>query len=126
MNESDERIINLLEQILRWTKIGAVQLKSTLREALQTDEAKLVYEYSDGEKSSRDVSKLTNVSHATVQNYWRKWATLGVVEAVEKYKGGRFKRLCSLQELGIALPSLKSQSLIEEDTEQEGETKLSP
>jgi hypothetical protein len=109
MSEDYTKIVRLLEQILRWTKTGAiVQLKPSIQEALQSDEAKLVYEYSDGEKSTREISKLAGVSHATVANYWEKWSELGIVEPTEKYEGGRFRRLCSLRELGIALPKSNS------------------
>lgn len=108
MSEDYAKIVRLLEQILRWTKTGAImQLKPSIQEALQSDEAKLVYEYSDGEKSTREIGKLAGVSHGTVTNYWEKWSELGIVEPTEKYEGGRFRRLCSLRELGIALPKSK-------------------
>ena len=108
MSEDYTKIVHLLEQILRWTKTGAImQLKPSIQETLQSDEAKLVYEYSDGERSTREIGKLAGVSHATVKNYWEKWSELGIVEPTEKYEGGRFRRLCSLRELGIALPKSK-------------------
>lgn len=108
MREDYTKIIRLLEQILRWTKTGAImQLKPSIQETVQNDEAKLVYEYSDGERSTREIGKLAGVSHMTVKNYWEKWSELGIVEPTEKYEGGRFRRLCSLQELGIALPKSK-------------------
>jgi hypothetical protein len=108
MSEDYTKIVHLLEQILRWTKTGAImQMKPSIQEALQSDEAKLVYEYSDGEKSTREIGKLAGVSHGTVTNYWEKWSDLGIVEPTEKYEGGRFRRLCSLRELGIALPKSK-------------------
>jgi hypothetical protein len=108
MSEDSTKIIRLLEQILRWTKTGAImQLKPSIQETLQSDEAKLVYEYSDGEKSTREIGKLAGVSHVTVKNYWEKWSELGIVEPTEKYEGGRFRRLGSLRELGIALPKSK-------------------
>ena len=108
MSEDYIKIVHLLEQILRWTKAGAImQLKPSIQETLQNDEAKLVYEYSDGEKSTREIGKLASVSHMTVKNYWEKWSELGIVEPTEKYEGGRFRRLCSLRELGIALPKSK-------------------
>lgn len=108
MSEDYTKIVRLLEQILRWTKTGAImQLKPSIQETLQNDEAKLIYEYSDGEKSTREIGKLAGVSHTTVTNYWEKWSELGIVEPTEKYEGGRVRRLCSLQELGVALPKSK-------------------
>ena len=75
---------------------------------MHDNEAKTVYEYSDGERGSREIGKMVGVSHVTVQRYWVKWAESGIGEPVEKYGGGRFKRPCSLQELSILVPQPKS------------------
>lgn len=105
-----DRTAELLEEILKWTKFNAMQLKAVLLEELDADEKKLVYENSDGDRSSRDIAKLANVSYKTVQHYWKSWSEIGIVEATEKYRGGRFKKLCSLVELGIAIPKSSSSS----------------
>jgi hypothetical protein len=39
----------------------------------------------------------------TVVNYWKKWAILGIAIPSENYQG-RYKRICSLEELGIDVP----------------------
>lgn len=105
-----DKTTELLEEILKWTKFNAMQLKTVLLEKLDTDEKKLIYENSNGDRSSRDIAKLANVSYKTVQNYWKSWSEMGILEATEKYRGGRFKKLCSLVELGIAIPKSSSSS----------------
>ncbi len=103
-----DRTTELLEEILKWTRFNAMQLRAILLEELDTDEKKLIYENSDGERSTREIGRMAKTSHATVQNYWKEWAAMGIVEATEKYGGGRFKKLCSLVELGIVIPKSSS------------------
>ena len=81
-DEKLDRMIQLLEEILKWTKLEGIQrAKTALTELLRTDAEKLVYEHSDG-RTSRDIAKIVGVSHATVTNYWKKWAKYGIVKEV--------------------------------------------
>ena len=100
-------IENKLDQILKWTKIaGMQQLRDLLTQNLIDDTAMLVYEYSDGERSTREVAKLVGLkSNTTVANYWRKWTELGIVEPSSRYHG-RFQRICSLGEVGLTIPPI--------------------
>ncbi len=94
------QIVELLSNILRWTKIGALNLREALPRELATEQQRLVYELSDGERSSRDVSALSGVSYGTVAAWWRRWRELGFVDDSPKYSN-RAQRLCSLRMLGI-------------------------
>ena len=63
MNDS---ILNRIAQIqleqLKWIRmLGLSQLKKTLDSAFRTDDEKLVYELSDGKRSTRDIERLTNI-----------------------------------------------------------------
>ena len=106
MSESD--VISLLREILKWVKfIGWRHVKDVLTDVLNTDRAKLIYHYSDG-RSLREIADLLGVSPETVRYYWKKWASLGIVDTV-RVKGGGFRciRMFSLEELGIEIPSLE-------------------
>lgn len=105
MNNNDTN--EILKEILKWQRLqGSEFLKRRIREEkLFTDKKHvLVYYYTDGNNSSRQIGKMANVSHATVQNLWKLWIGAGIAEPSEKYKGGQCKRLFELNELGLELP----------------------
>jgi len=103
---SSSRIEELLEEILRWTRLqGMDKLKAVIAANLRSESERLVYEYSDGDRSVRDIEATIGVSRSTVTRYWDKWQRLGIVEKSRKYEG-RWKRLCSLEDLGIDVPQL--------------------
>jgi len=78
----------------------------------------LVYELSDGERTTREIARLANVgSHATVASYWKKWSKLGIVEPSPK-RQGRFQRICSLEEVGLTVPPMMQASTTPTETEQ--------
>jgi hypothetical protein len=94
-----------LDQILKWTRFaGMQQLQSILTSTLSNDTQLLIYEYSNGKRSTREIAKLTGIkSNQTISNYWQKWSSLGIVEPSQEYKG-RFQRICSLEQVGLTIP----------------------
>ncbi len=95
----------VFREILKWVRIqGISQAKAVLNDALKTDRDKIVFEYSDGERSSAEIGKLVGISQSTVQRYWAKWATLGVVDPVAVKGGTRYKKTFSLETFGIEIP----------------------
>jgi predicted transcriptional regulator len=103
-DEKFDKMIQLLEEILKWTRLEGVQrAKITLAELLKTDVEKLVYEYSDG-RTSREIAEIVGISHATVVNYWKKWARSGIVKEVGARGGTRYRRIFSLPNFGIEVP----------------------
>ena len=109
-----DRIIELLEEILKWVKFqGWQNVKGILSEVLGDDMSKLIYHYSDG-KSSREIAEKVSVSHQTVTNYWKKWAKIGIVEPLKVHRGIRYKRVFSLEDFGIEVPEVKEPSEGEE------------
>jgi len=112
-------ILTVLKELLKWSKFQGLQtLKEIIRQLLETDEEKMIYEQSDGHKSARDVAELVGISKTTVTNYWKKWSKVGIVVESEKYPG-RMKRIVSLDEIGIGIPqrSLKIANKEESDNE---------
>ena len=105
VNKQD-KVIELLEEILKWTRFQGIQnVKDVLLDALKTNKEKVAYQFSDG-RSSAEVSRIAGVTAMTITNYWRRWFTLGIVQPSPKYKG-RFERAFSLEDLGIEIPSIE-------------------
>lgn len=99
----------ILNEILKWQKLqGSEILKKKIKEEGLFDDEKniLVYYHSDGEKSIREILKITGFGHATIQALWKKWIAAGIAEPAEKYKG-RCKRIFELHEIGLVLPKSK-------------------
>lgn len=115
------RIELKLDQILKWTRFaGTQQLRDILAENLENDASMLIYEYSDGKRSTREIAKLAGIkSNQTIVNYWRRWLPLGIVEPSPQHKG-RFQRICSLEEVGLTVPPVpKMKTTKEEKTAKE-------
>jgi hypothetical protein len=104
---SDERMVELLEELTKWARFQGAQLaKKVLRDILSKDAEKVVYQYSDG-KGSAEIAALAGVSDFTVRSYWKKWNTEGLVIPSQKFKG-RYERIFSLEDFGIEVPMPKS------------------
>lgn len=96
-----------LQEQLKWTRfIGVRQLKAVFDETFTTDEEKIVYELSDGERSTRDIEKLTSIGRNRVARMWDKWYKMGLMDRSDKYGGGRMKHSFSLADAGIDVPAL--------------------
>ena len=120
--DKQDKVIELLEQILTWTRLQGVQnARAVLLDALNSDTLKVAYQLSDG-RSSTEVAKACNLSPMTITNYWRRWFTLGIAQPSKKYKG-RFERIFSLEDLGIEVPSIEVKAKVKTEKEAEaGET----
>jgi hypothetical protein len=112
--EQFARIICLLEELLKWSKLqGLEKAQNALTTLLKSDAEKLAYEQSDG-KTSREVATIVGVSHGTIANYWKKWARYGIVTELSSKGGTRYRRIFSLQDFGIEVPKPVEQAPKEE------------
>jgi len=111
MHESiEEKIVKLLEEILRWTRFqGWRNVKDVLTDVLTDDLSKLIYHYSDG-RSSGQIAQKVSVSHATVLRYWRKWAKVGIVEPIKVGSGIRYRKMFNLEDFGIEVPEIEKEA----------------
>lgn len=102
-----KNIESKLEELLKWTRIATKQqIRPLISKNLETDMETAIYELSDGSRSTRDIAQiLGKVSHVTVSRYWKKWAHLSIVEPSPTYQG-RYKKICSLEEVGISVPPI--------------------
>jgi hypothetical protein len=116
-------IENKLNQLLKWTRFaGLQQLRNVLTQNLTTDKELLIYELSDGERTTRDIATIVRVgSNATIASYWKKWSKLGIVEPSQK-RQGRFQRICSLEEVGLTIPPISETQVEEAPSEIEEES----
>lgn len=112
---NDERVIHLLEEILKWTKISGIQqVKELLLNTLNTDLDKLIYHYSDG-RSTREVATAVGLkTHTHIPSYWKRWATIGIVEPLKVKRGIRYRRIFPLEDFGILIPTVEKQMKREE------------
>ncbi len=119
-DEKLDRIVSLLEELLRLERIdGMRKVETLIKELIKRDVEKLVYENSDG-RTSREIAEASSVSHGTVVNYWNKWAKYGLVQELKSRGGTRYRKIFSLSDFGIEVPSKKlpsqqSQSTAEQD-----------
>lgn len=107
---NDNETNKLLKEILKWHRLQGIEiLKKKIKEENLFTDAKdiLVYYYSDGNKSSREIQEMSGVNFQKVTKLWKKWINAEIAEPTEKYGGGRCKRLFELHELGLELPKGK-------------------
>lgn len=110
-----------LDQILKWTRFaGVVQLKNILSQNLENDTATLIYEFSDGTRTTREIAGIVGRSHVTISNYWEKWSKLGIVEPSPAFQG-RYRRICSLEEVGLTIPPVPRAGATTDQGEQKPE-----
>jgi len=114
--EKTDKIIELLEEISRWVKFEGIQRATDVFAGLlKTDTERLVYESSDG-RTSREIAQVVGTSHATVINYWKKWAKHGIVREKASRGGTRFVKVFSLTDFGIEIPRItKKERTVEKE-----------
>ena len=107
----NENLLEKLDEIIFWTRFSAMPtIRRTIVDNLRDDTDKLVYELSDGSRSTREIARMIsrggrNITHVTVANMWRKWSILNLVMPAQRR--GRYKKLISLGSLGIEVPQLE-------------------
>lgn len=100
---AENRLEELFEEFLLIYKVvNRKSIIDVLRSELNTDQLIEIYQYSNGDRSTREVSAmLTNkCSHSTIARIWNKWALLGLV--VPAKQKGRYKAAFNLDEYGIS------------------------
>ena len=106
-----QSLINLLDVLSRiegWLRFqNSRVLKDTLEIELQDPRKRSAYEDTDGTRSLRDVAHANGVPPATLQNWWSRWLSIGIVTESPARKG-RMNQICSLKSLGLDVPKSKS------------------
>jgi hypothetical protein len=100
--------IGILKEILKWIKFaGAKEVKNALITTLDTEQKRLIYHLSDGDKGSLEIAKAAATSDTTVRRYWATWARQGIVESLKVRGGERYKKSFELEDFGIETPQVK-------------------
>ena len=101
-----------IDELIFWTKFSAMTtFVPLLTNALRTEIDKLIYELSDGKRSSREIAQIVcsigrKTTHVTVGNMWEKWTLLNLV--IPATRKGRVKKVVSLESIGISVPKYPS------------------
>ena len=105
----EDRMIELLEELVRWTKVTSIpSVRELLLKMLESPEGRIAYHSSDGERASREVGRISNVSYRTIANWWKTWTRAGIAEPISVRGGGeRAKRVFSLDDFGIEVPAIR-------------------
>lgn len=121
--DKQDKIIAILEDIRKWTKLqGAKTLKQLFEEYVNDEKKQMIYQLSDG-KSSPEVAEVAKVTSQTVRNYWKLWASVGLMEIYPAYKN-RYHRIFSVEDVGIESPETQESPPAKQ--EQKGEAKERP
>ena len=98
---NDEETKGLLRDILKWQGFqGTKILRDIIPSILDSEEKKLVYEHTDGQKTARDLLNIANIGLGTLSRWWNDWHSQGILEK----KGKKYQKIISLKELGIEIP----------------------
>lgn len=103
MQMSERKLEELFEEfMLIYKVVNRDKLINVLRAELSTEQLIEIYQCSDGEKSTREVSAAikNKCSHSTIARLWNKWALLGLV--IPAKQKGRYKAAFNLDEYGIS------------------------
>lgn len=102
--EGEDSILRELHEQTKWLRLlGLTSLRSLVSTTVQSDRDRLVFDLSDGLRSTRDIAKLVGVSQMTVSRLWQDWLTLGICTE-SRSRPGRAEKLLSLAKLGIQVP----------------------
>ena len=108
---SERDLLERLDELIFWTRLSAMpSIRKTVVDNLRTDIDKLVYQLSDGNRSTREIANTIrqggrSITHVTVANMWKKWVILDLVMPTRRR--GRYMRVISLESLGIEIPQLE-------------------
>jgi hypothetical protein len=106
----EETIKDKLDELIFWTRFSALPtFRAVLLDNMKEEIDKLVYELSNGERSTRDIAKILKqggrkIAHVTVANMWNKWLILNIV--IPAKRKGRYKKVISLDSIGVEVPPL--------------------
>lgn len=109
MEHQTNEQIGILREILKWIKFaGAKEVKNVLLTTLDTEQKRLIYHLSDGNRGTLEIAKVAGTSDTTVRRYWASWARQGIVESLKVRGGERYKKSFELEDFGIEVPQPKT------------------
>ena len=100
-----------IDELIFWSKFSTwTTFVNVLKSTLRDESDKLIYELSDGKRSTREIAQFLTASgrritHTSVVNLWQKWYSIPIV--MPGARTGRFKKVVSLKSAGIGLPPVE-------------------
>lgn len=102
----EERVIELLEELVKWTKVTSIpKVREILDELVKSPEEKIAYAFSDGKRTTREVAEIAKTNKNNISKLWRKWVKLGIAEPITASGGNRARSVFCLEDFGIEVPS---------------------
>lgn len=123
MNETteDNEQTRLLQKLVTYTKLANyASIRNRLIAILDSDDKKRVFEATDGKSRVRDIQSATGVNKAMVSNWWNEWQKEGIVEECKEARGRR-RKLLSLSDFGIEVPTGKKQRVKRQEMKSQGD-----
>lgn len=112
---NDKRVIEVLEELVKWTKIANFDtVKSSIEKTLNNEKKKKAYMLT-GTKTQSEIRKMLKMSPNDISELWQECARRGLV--VKKKKGKGYERVFDLDDFGLLPKNFK----IEEEEEKEEE-----
>jgi hypothetical protein len=110
-DKTNEEILRTLKEMLKWLKFSGVkEVRTVMLNALETEQKRLIFHLSDGNRGIVEIGKLANMGSSTVARYWEAWARLGIMEPIPVKGGIRYKKSFELEDFGFTIPQLKTES----------------
>ncbi len=121
---SEDRMIELLAELVKWTKVTSIpKVKDLLEELVKSPEEKIAYALSDGKRTTRDIAVSAKVGKDAISKWWRKWTRAGIAEPISVSGGGnRARSLFSLEDFGIESPDIHALPKDKRTLEEENKT----
>jgi hypothetical protein len=128
-DKTNEEILRTLKEMLKWLKFSGVkEVRTVMSNTLETEQKRLIFHLSDGNRGIIEIGKLANVGSSTVARYWEAWNRLGLMEPIAVRGGIRYKKSFELEDFGLNIPPSKtsgteSREIAENEvSEEKGET----
>lgn len=98
----EKDVKELLQELLEiYTFVNYDNIYNRIANELDDNTKKMVYELSDGERTTREIGARANISHGTVAAYWKRWALKGMV--ISAARSGRYKARFKLKDFGLSV-----------------------
>jgi len=97
----------IFSEIRNWYKIAHDDKVKPLLETILDDPKKIaVYHISDGENTTRIISKRTGAGTGSVSRWWNEWIDKGIAMPIPKGAGFRAKKMFNLENYTINIPKI--------------------
>jgi len=115
MSEEKNELLKVCKEILIWQQIAYDDKVKPLLESILDEPRKIVaYHLSDGEKTTRIISKEVGAGTGSISRWWTTWINRGIAVSIPKGAGMRAKKFFDLEDYDIKIPDL---TLQEEESE---------